>query len=135
MTSLEKAKPLSKSLPSAQKKKEQAEGTKENAGKKTKTKQDLIRKTTTITTAATKTITTMPITIITRKTTELTESQDLSAHSVKSVAKRNTPQRNVTLKIMQQTDHHSAREDGQDRVRSTNMTSKTMNCLDNKPSL
>ena len=60
------------------------------------------------------------------QTTELTERQGLSAHSVRSVAKRNTPQRNITLKLMQQTHHQPATEDGQDRVRSKSMTPKTL---------
>ena len=90
------------------------------------TKQDRTRTTTTA--AATETTTTTPITMITMQTqtTDLTENQGLSAHSVRAVAKRITPKRNVTLKIVQQTNHHPATEDGQDRVMSKSMTHKIL---------
>ena len=51
------------------------------------------------------------------QTTEKTENQKLSTHPVRTVAKRFTPQKNVTLESMQQTESLLGIKDRWNRVK------------------
>ena len=98
--------------------KQQTEGAKIGVGNKTMAKRTL-----TLRTTATKT----PIlSVILKQITETTENPELSTHSVRPMAKGNTPERNAILEPMQQTDCLLGIEDRQDKVKINNRILKTM---------
>ena len=63
--------------------------------------------------------------MITTQTIENTENRELSTHPVKPVAKSIPPQRNASIKPMQQIDRFLGIEDRCDRVRINGRTHKT----------
>ena len=62
---------------------------------------------------------------LTTQIIEMAENQELSNHTVRSVAKPNTSQRSVILERMHQTDRLIAIEDQRDRVITNGETHQT----------
>ena len=64
--------------------------------------------------------------MLTKQTTEMTENQELRAHSVRLAVKRTTLERKAILDLMQQIDHHFGTARQWDRIRINERTHRAM---------